>query len=59
MDRLTQYRSHVMFHPSVSLQVSTGGLDTGFNGQVVLQYDVNHDLSAGELQVAICVLRVI
>ena len=51
IDQQSLHRAHVMFIPSRYLQMSTGGIDEGFNGDVVLQYDVYHDLSAGELQV--------
>ena len=53
IDQQSQHRAHVIFIPSRYLQMSTGGIDEGFNGDVVLQYDVYHDLSAGELQVIV------
>ena len=51
-DHASQFRAHVTFQPSRELQITAGRTDTGFNGDVILQYDVSRDLSAGNLQVS-------
>ncbi|XP_072017534.1 inter-alpha-trypsin inhibitor heavy chain H3-like [Amphiura filiformis] len=46
----SHFRARIVFQPSRALQRLAGG-DSGFNKDLVVQYDVNHDLSAGNLQV--------
>ncbi|CAH1784811.1 unnamed protein product [Owenia fusiformis] len=49
VNKISPTKAHVAFHPTVEEQ-SAASKD-GINGQFIMQYDVNRDISAGEIQV--------
>ena len=49
LERLSQSRAHIKFHPTKDQQKVER--TTGILGNLFVQYDVLHDLNAGNLQV--------